>query len=70
MSVTTHPLPSGDWIAQSDGLWLPGVYDSQETAQHAATLSRACLHALGRIYRNDGEGRALTMDDLDCAEAT
>lgn len=65
VSIRIHPLPRGEYVVSQNDLWLPGVYDSEETATRACDLPTATLLALGRIYRVDGENRALTMDDLD-----
>lgn len=62
--IETHRVDGG-WAVADRGMWLEGLYDSDETARHAATLSDELLHRLRHICWVDGEDRPITMADLD-----
>jgi len=58
----------GTWCASLYG-WLPGYYDTLETARKAPYLSRAVLDRLNaRICHVDGQARAITMADIEAAK--
>jgi hypothetical protein len=47
------------------GTWLPGGYDTEETAREAATLGDDKLAELNdRIFSIHGENRRITAADL------
>jgi hypothetical protein len=54
----------GTWTVAEEGAWLPGIYDSRETAVVASALNWSDLCRLGPICQADGEDRPVTMDDL------
>lgn len=66
--VVAHGGPDGTWTVSDRGMWLDGIYATEETARRAAGLSDATLRDLGRIYRVDGENRPVTDADLDAVE--
>jgi hypothetical protein len=54
----------GSWSVSDHEMWLPGLYDAQDTAIQAAALPDATLLRLEPICRVDGENRPITMADL------
>lgn len=55
----------GNWVVALYDIWLPGYYDTLETARRAAYLSDAVLSDLNaRICHVDGEDRAIAMADI------
>ncbi len=61
------PQPGTDrWSVADDGFgWLPGTYDTRETATAAAELPIEVLeHVLNPICHIDGENRAINMVDV------
>jgi hypothetical protein len=63
-SVSVYESKPGRWVVSENDVWLPGVFDSPETARRAADFPREALHELRRIYHVDGENRPVTMADL------
>jgi hypothetical protein len=61
----TYDVENGVVIAGDVG-WLPGVYDTAETAIEAFTLMSEddVLSNLSHIYRADGLNRPVTRADL------
>jgi hypothetical protein len=66
MSITVHaPTAPGQGYSVADsGTWVPGLYDTPETAQHACRFSNADLYQIRRVWQHDGENRPATMEDL------
>lgn len=63
-----YELEDGKWCASLYG-WLPGYYDTLETARKAPYLSRPILDGLNKhICHVDGENRAITMADIEAAK--
>jgi hypothetical protein len=63
--IRTFETDSGRWVVSKRGYgWLPGIYESESVARQAASFPVEVLTGLGRIYRIDGEDRAVTADDL------
>jgi hypothetical protein len=52
------------YVASDSGTWLPGVYDSKEAAQLAATLNPAALAAIWKEKLAHDNDPRLTMEDL------
>lgn len=65
-----HVLDDGTHVISSRGMWLPGNYDSDQSARYAFRFRNEVLQELQeRICHKDGENRAITMDDLRAARA-
>lgn len=64
-------LDNGVRVISSRGMWLPGSYDSDQSARYAFRFSDQVLQELQeRICHKDGENRAITMDDLRAAKSS
>jgi hypothetical protein len=63
--VRTYCTHTGDYVVSENGTWLPGVYDSEETARYAATLSDDVLVRAQPIC----ETRPITRLDLSLLSA-
>jgi len=62
---TDHTFGILGWSLARDGVWLPGIYDSDETAREAVSLPDDVLQALSdRICSVQGEFRLITAKDL------
>jgi len=63
-NVRVYPVDDG-FVVSHHGTWLPGYYDTAETATKAASLPDRVLTELNdRICHFQREDRALTMSDL------
>lgn len=61
--IETYHVGNGWVVAQ--GYWLPGLYDSEQTARYACRLSdRILTHVAETISSVHGENRMITMNDL------
>lgn len=67
-NVNTYKVKGG-WVVSENEMWLPGSYDSEQTARYAATMSDAVLRAVQPICWVDGGNRNITRADLDAAHA-
>lgn len=56
----------GNFVIASQGVWLPGVYESTEAANYAFQFPDEVLSAL-QNSANDRGDRTITMDDLKAA---
>lgn len=57
-------LVEGGWVVADHGMWLPGCYDSEETARAAVGFSDSVLAKAEPICSIYGENRNITLDDL------
>lgn len=60
--INTYKVQDG-WVVSDGGTWLPGVFDSKETAKKAALLSDDKLEELTQKINID-EARSINMEDL------
>jgi hypothetical protein len=63
VSIQTYQVDDG-WVVSVNEQWVPGVYDSDETARSACVFSDVQLKALVSIWNHKGENRPATMADL------
>jgi len=63
--VNIYPLKNCEFVVSEGGTWLPGVYDSAESAEFAVTLP---INALEDVWGLVKPG-TLTMQDLQKAGA-
>lgn len=64
--IQAHNTGEGRFVVSENGIWVPGIYDSYETAKLAATLKdRDIIAFLEHIYSADGEDRPVTLDDVE-----
>lgn len=61
--VCTHQTHHG-WVVSVNEVWLPGVYDLEETARLAVDLDDKTLSELNLICRVDGQNRLITQKDF------
>lgn len=62
--VRIYQLDNGVVVADGGG-WIPGIYDSEATARHAATLDIAVVQAVNdEVCHVQRQSRPITMDDL------
>lgn len=59
----TYEVDGGYVVADKDQFWLPGVYDSHETARDAAALGWEGCNALNKLTLS--EGRVITREDVE-----
>lgn len=52
------------WVVADHGTWLPGCYDSEDTARAAADYSDSVLAEVETICSIHGEDRVITLTDL------
>lgn len=64
--IKTFMNNDGRFVVSQNSVWVPGVYDSAETAALAAQKlnDTEIVYLLGRIYEFDGINRPVNMDDL------
>lgn len=61
-NIRTYHTPEG-WVVSDEGAWLPGVFESEETARMAASLSDKKLLCLSKTV-NVIAARPISMEDL------
>lgn len=59
---TTYEVDGSYVVADKDGFWLPGLYDSHTTARDAVALGRDACHALNEAANTTG--RVITLGDV------
>jgi hypothetical protein len=52
------------YVASDSGTWLPGVFDSEQTARLAATLDAVALAAIWKEKLAHDHDPRLTMEDV------
>jgi hypothetical protein len=57
--VNTYPTIRGGWVVAVRGQWLPGVYDSDDTAQAATDIDE------GRLVQLAGRDAIITRAQLE-----
>lgn len=63
--IQVHKVSEGQFVVSENGIWVPGSYDSCETAKLAPQLKDEEIEfLLGPIYRVDGLARPVNMDDM------
>ena len=50
------------YVISSNGVWLPGSYDSKKTANYAFRFKEAVLHKLEQSINHNG--KVITYEDL------
>lgn len=58
--VYAHQAVTGGWMVSENDIWLPGVYDTSETALLAADLDPDTITGLA----NRAAGTPITADDV------
>ena len=66
-AITAHRLDNGEWVVALNGIWCPGVYDSQEAARAAARLAKTNEARLQAIWaqRLDLAGAKAVLSVID-----
>ena len=67
MKIVAHISAPGKVSVRKNGFWLPGVYDSMETAKTAACdfTRHQLLQISEKVCGETGEDRSITMVDLE-----
>lgn len=68
MTVSVYKVDDA-WVVADNGTWLPGCYDTKDTACAAATFSDSVLAAVEPICQVTGSNRPITLNDLKEEEA-
>ena len=64
-----HETDKGDWCISLSGFWLPGIFDTLETAKKAIYLPEKMRSELNRrICHFKKEDRAITMADINATK--
>jgi hypothetical protein len=65
MIITIYPGAGNGWVAAVNGVWIPGGYDTGQTAMYACQFPDEVLQPINdKIYSVNGEDRPITMADL------
>lgn len=62
-----HRTDSGQYVASSNQIWIPGVYDAHRTAMYAFKFSDTELQRL-QDRANETPDRVITFADLQAAQ--
>ena len=57
-----YKLEDGTYVISSHQVWMPGVYDTERTANYAFKFSDEELHSLGKD--ENGGWKLITFEDL------
>jgi hypothetical protein len=64
--IQAHKTDENRYVVSENGVWVPGIYDSAETAKKAPKLTdEEIVTHLGHIFHADKEDRAVTLDELN-----
>lgn len=70
MSVSIYPTDDGAFVVSQNCVWIPGAYDSRETAERAVQMPDEILQRLqdAANERAGGRGGIITATDLASLE--